>query len=277
MLENLAGVVGGGNTFLTRNTEVIGGNKHLHLTFQLNDSEKSEGNKNSSCAGIYKVAFKKAGNGFREVYISGIVFTVAVIRKAAVKNNRRYNLNNRSRAVGSKSRAGKRIFGTENFYVSFASVKDNLFGKEGNAGNGIRCGNRGVICGKVYKEVKGHINRIKTPVERDGFHFEEHVKYFDAFCFNAERTVDFCLFGFGKINLKILKAIFINGLCVFNYKRFTFTVKGEERFRSVLLYHTQSIIERRSSFRFAGSDSPYTSRTEWILFDVMRRSELIMD
>jgi len=169
MLENLAGVVGSGNTFLTRNTEVIGGNKHLHLTFQLNYGEKSEGNKNFSCAGIYKVAVEKIGNGFREAYISGIAFTVAVIRKAAVKNNRRYNLNNRSRAVGSKSRAGKRIFGTENFYVSFASVKDNLFGKEGNADNGIRCGNRGVICGKVYKDVKGHINRIKTPVEMDGF------------------------------------------------------------------------------------------------------------
>lgn len=235
MLENLTGVIGGGDAFLAGNAEIICRNKHLNSAFKLNNGEKPKGEKNSSSVRGNEISVEKSCNRFWEIDIAIAEVALAVFGHAAAENDGRNNLNNRSRIIGGNSCAVDGDFGTEHLDVAFAAVKDNFFGKERDAGDRIGGGNRGVICGKTDFEIESHINGIKSAVERNRFHFKEHVKYFDAFGFYGKGAVDFCLLDFCKINLKILKAIFVNGLCTFNYLKFTIILKGEDLFLSVLL------------------------------------------
>lgn len=146
VFENFAGVVGCCDAFFSGNAEIVCGNKHLNSAFQLNNGEKSEGDKNSSCAGNAEISLKKIRDGFREGDFRNVHIAVALIRKTAVKHNGRNHLNNSSRVIGSHSRSFKRQIGTEDLDVSFASVKNHFFREKSDSRYVIRGGNRGVIC-----------------------------------------------------------------------------------------------------------------------------------
>ena len=84
MLKYFAGIVGGGNAFLSGNAEIISRNKHLNSALKLDDGEKSKGDKNFSSAGRNnKVSVKAICNAFREVEFASAAITFAAFRNSA--------------------------------------------------------------------------------------------------------------------------------------------------------------------------------------------------
>ena len=84
MFKYFARVIGCGNTFFSRNAEIICGNKHLNSALELDDGEKSKGNENFSSAGRNnKVSVKAICNAFREVEFASAAITFAAFRNSA--------------------------------------------------------------------------------------------------------------------------------------------------------------------------------------------------
>ena len=188
MLENFARVIGACYALFSGNAEVICGNEHLDPTFKLNNGEKAESNKYLFFGGCHKISAEAVTDAVRKTYAARFTSTVAVFRNTAAENNGGNHLYNGSWIIGGDS-AAERIFGTVNFYVALASVKDNFLREEREPAYSVRGGNGGVICGKVYLKIKSHIHGIKPAVEGNGFHLKKNVKYFDAFGLYSKRTV----------------------------------------------------------------------------------------
>ena len=84
MLEYLARVIGGRNTFFSGNAEIISGNKHLNSAFKLNDGEKTESDENFSSSGRNdEISVKAICNAFREVEFTSAAVTFAAFRNSA--------------------------------------------------------------------------------------------------------------------------------------------------------------------------------------------------
>ena len=123
VFEHLARVIRSGDALFSGNAEIVCGNKHLHPSFQLNNGEKTKGNKHFLFSGFHKVSVKTALNTFRKVDAAGGTFAFAVFCKPAVKNDGGNHLNNCPWIISGHS-ATKRNFGTEHLYVAFASLKN---------------------------------------------------------------------------------------------------------------------------------------------------------
>ena len=203
MFEYFAGIVGRRDAFFPGYAEIISRNEHLNLSFQLYDGEKTESNQKAAASDGKQISADHAGNGSRKSDRSrGAIFIF--LDQAAVEHDGGYDLDDGSRAVGSENVAVEGRLGTEYFYVPFASVKNYFFGEKGDASDAVGGRDRGVVRGKIDQEIECHVYGIKSAVKGNGFYFQKHVKYLDAFGFYGHSPVNFRLFDCRKIDRKVL-------------------------------------------------------------------------
>ena len=116
--EQFAGIVAGSDALLLRNTEIISGNHHLDVPFDLYDGEDTDGGVND-LIGIFhaEASAVPSANAVRLRYLH------ACFRQAL---------------YGILLQLIQRAVGAEYLDVAFAAVKHHVFAEYGKAGNGYR-------------------------------------------------------------------------------------------------------------------------------------------
>ena len=166
--EQFAGIVAGSDALLLRNTEIVSGNHHLDVPFDLYDGEDTDGGVND-LIGIFHAeasavpSANAVGNSAARLAAAGSSFA----EPGGQTHRLRYlHACFRQALYRILLQLIQRAVGAEYLDVAFAAVKHHVFAEYGKAGNGYR--RRGGSLENIQGHFKeeGHIHRVKALVER---------------------------------------------------------------------------------------------------------------